>query len=236
MKNNRIIKSIRFYGWISWKDPLYIATKDTIYIWDRIARKLNELDYTYWEYNHLYINPINNLENGILVDWKTYDFPEYKGIRNFNFWLDVNYFNSLDDISKDEIFISITFDLLKKISTQDNLEKVLAVEKLIKSEWKALKIKYKEKETKKYKIIISYQIWANLSPATLVVDYFDLLQWNLHYTFDLPLKYWEHIYYLVDKIIFDDNHILLKPKQSFVATINNQYYTTPIVIDISKKD
>ena len=128
----------------------------------------------------------------------------------------------------------MTFDVLEKESDEDNLKKVLQVKNEIHIEWKQLKINYKKKITRKYSVSIFYQIWANNTPASLIVEYIDIIHWNLHYTFQLPLQYWEDIYYLIGKILVTNDSIILEPKISFIANINNKKYKTPLILDIKE--
>lgn len=64
-----ILKNIRFYESENQNiegqrmpqelDKLFTPTNDTNYIRQRIARKLNELKYSYGEFDHIYINLTN---------------------------------------------------------------------------------------------------------------------------------------------------------------------------------
>ncbi|KGQ70020.1 hypothetical protein LVJ83_06100 [Uruburuella testudinis] len=63
---NRILKDIRYYESTHQNiegqslpnnlGKLFVPTGDTPYIGQRIARKLNELKYSYGEFDHIYIN------------------------------------------------------------------------------------------------------------------------------------------------------------------------------------
>ncbi|QIH37299.1 hypothetical protein G7A72_00025 [Flavobacterium sp. Sr18] len=73
----RVIKDIRFYK-IKQKDftgdfngiigNVYHITEDTNSIGQRIARKLNELQFISGEFDHIYINFTGNIKHGKLVE------------------------------------------------------------------------------------------------------------------------------------------------------------------------
>lgn len=73
----RVIKDIRFYK-IKQKDftgdfngiigNVYHITEDTNSIGQRIARKLNELQFISGEFDHIYINFTGNIKHGELVE------------------------------------------------------------------------------------------------------------------------------------------------------------------------
>ena len=134
----RILKDIRFYesqyeNIDGQRMPqelgkIFIPTKDTNYIEKRIARKLNELKYTYGEFDHIYINLTTVInEDGIVVSNRNID----KRIKYIDFNINSEKVNSLSDKDKNNFIKSTTFKLLKHISTDTNLELVIETESLI---------------------------------------------------------------------------------------------------------
>lgn len=92
---DRILKDIRFYesqyenidgqSMPHELGEIIFPTNDTIYIGKRIARKLNELKYTYGEFDHIYINFTKVLnEDTIVVSNRNID----KRIKYIDFGID----------------------------------------------------------------------------------------------------------------------------------------------------
>lgn len=239
---DRILKDIRFYesekqniegqSMPSELGKLFIPTKDTNYIGQRIARKLNELRYFYGEFDHIYINLTTFLkENEVLVSNRNID----KRIKYLDFGIRPENLQSLSDNEKNSFIKATTFRLLKQISTHRNLELVKQTEKLIAEFDTKIKINYKTKETGNFKVDISYQINPIDSSTRAIVEYLDKKD-DLKYEGHIPLKFYEDIYSLVDTITLKDNFLVFNPKKSFRANLYNNRYETPIKLNIANLD
>jgi hypothetical protein len=236
---DRILKDIRFYE--SEKQniagqslpnelgEIFIRTKDTNYIGQRIARKLNELKFTYGEFDHIYINLTTFLKEGeIIVSNRNID----KRIKYIDFGISSENLNSLSDSEKNNFIKSVTFKVLKQISSGSNLEVVNQTEKLIAEFDTEIKIHFKSKETTSFKIDIYYQIETVSGGTKAVIEYKDKKN-NICSSVNYKLQFYEDIYTLVDTIGLTDNKIILKPKKSFTANISNERYETPITLKIT---
>ncbi len=236
---DRILKDIRFYE--SEKQniagqslpnelgEIFICTKDTNYIGQRIARKLNELKFTYGEFDHIYINLTTFLKEGeIIVSNRNID----KRIKYIDFGISSENLNSLSDSEKNNFIKSVTFKVLKQISSGSNLEVVNQTEKLIAEFDTEIKIHFKSKETTSFKIDIYYQIETVSGGTKAVIEYKDKKN-NICSSVNYKLQFYEDIYTLVDTIGLTDNKIILKPKKSFTANISNERYETPITLKIT---
>ncbi|MFB3386733.1 hypothetical protein [Flavobacterium sp. LAR06] len=235
---DRILKDIRFYE--SDKQniegqsipqelgKLFIPTKDTNFIGQRIARKLNELKFSYGEFDHIYINLTTVLkENEIILSNRNID----KRIKYLDFGINSENLQSLSDSKKNSFIKSITFQALRKISNDLNLVLVNQTEKLISEFDTEIKIHFKSKETNSFKIDIYYQIEAENVGTTAVIEYKDKKN-NFCSSLNYKLQFYEDIYTLIDVISFVDNTITLKPKKSFIADIHNERYKTPIKLEL----
>ena len=231
---DRILKDIRFYESeyenIDGKSmphelgKLFIPTADTNYIGKRIARKLNELKYTYGEFDHIYINLSTAInENNLVVSNRNID----KRIKYPDIGINSEKINSLSDSDKNNFIKSTTFKLLRHISTDTNLELVNKTERLISEFETEIKIHFKTKETSSYKIDIYYQIAAISGGTQAFIEYKNKKS-NACSFGNYKLHFYEDIYTLVDTISLDDDRIILKPKKSFIAGIQNERYKTPI--------
>lgn len=236
--SDRILKDIRFYesekqnieGQSIPRDlgKLFIPTKDTNFIGQRIARKLNELKFSYGEFDHIYINLTNVLkENEIVVSNRNVD----KRIKYLDFGINPENLQSLSDSEKNDFIKSITFRLLRKISNDLNLELVKQTEELIAELDSAIKIHYKSKETNSFKIDIYYQIETENLGTVAVIEYKDKKN-NLCSSLKYKLRFFEDIYALIDVISFTNEVITLKPKKSFRADLYSERYETPIKLEL----
>lgn len=236
----RILKDIRFYE--SEKQniegqsmpqelgKLFIPTKDTNYIGKRIARKLNELNYTFGEFDHIYINLTTFIiENEILISSRNID----KRIKYIDFGINTKNLNSFSDKEKNNFIKSATFKILTAISFDTNLELVNQTEKLLTEFDTEIKIHFKTKETSAYKISIYYQIESLNGGTKAIIEYQDKKN-NTFSLGDYKLQFYEDIYTLVDTINLTDDKIILKPKKSFSAEIQNEKYKTPIEIKLNE--
>ena len=236
---DRILKDIRFYE--SEKQniegqslphelgTLFIPTKDTNYIGQRIARKLNELKFTYGEFDHIYINLTTFLkENEIVISNRNID----KRIKYIDFGIDFENINSISDSEKNSFIKYATFKVLRQISTDKNLELVNQTEKLISEFDTEIKIHFKSKETNSFKIDIYYQIEAFNSGTKAIIEYKDKKN-NFCHSIAYKLEFYEDIYSLVDTINLTNEAIILKPKKTFRADIYNKRYKTPIILKLT---
>lgn len=236
---DRILKDIRFYesenenvaGQSMPNDlgKLFAPTKDLNFIGQRIARKLNELKYSYGEFDHIYINLTTFLnENEIVISNRYVD----RRIKYLDFGINPKKLNTLSDIEKNSFIKSTTFKLLRQISTDENLELVNQTEKLISQFDTEIKIHYKSKETNSYKIDIYYQIGAKKGGTKAVIEFMDKKS-NSYSFYNYKLIFYEDIYSLIDTINLSAETITLKPKKSFTADIYNERYKTPITLKLT---
>lgn len=237
---DRILKDIRFYESENHNiegqsmpqelGKLFKPTKDTNYIGQRIARKLNELKYSYGEFDHIYINLTTYVnENEIVISNRNID----KRIKYVDFGINSEKLNTLSDNEKNSFLKTITFKVLTEISQDRNLELVKQTEKLLSEFDTEIKIHYKSKETSSYKIDVYYQIEA-LNGGTKAIIEFNNKKTNICSVGNYKLQFYEDIYTLVDTINLTDDRIILKPKKSFIADIHNERYKTPIELKLTE--
>jgi len=236
---DRIIKDIRYYEsdsvdklYPGYLGKLFHPTADTNYIGQRIARKLNELNFSYGEIDHIYINLTTALnENDLLISKRNID----KRIKYVDYGLLAKEYNALTDNDKNDLLKSITFRVLKYISASENLmlKRVEEVETIMNKADTEVRINYKTKETNIYKINIDYQINPISASTRAIVEYVDKKDNSKREGF-IPLYVYEDIYYLIDTITFKDDVLTLSPKKSYTADLSNNRYSTPIKLKISE--
>ena len=238
----RILKDIRFYESEKQNTEeqsmphelgvVFIPTKDTHYIGQRIARKLNELKFIYEQFDHIYINLTSFLkENEIVVSNRNID----ERIKYIDFGINSKNLNSLSDVEKNNFIKSATFEALRQICNDENLELLTQTEKLISEFDTEIKIHFKSKETNSFKIDIYYQIESINGGTKAIIEYKDKKN-NFCSSKNYKLRFYEDIYTLVDKISVTDDTVILKPKKSVIADIQNGRYNTPITLKLIEFD
>lgn len=245
--DNRVLKDIRYFE----KKPddyhdkfdgmignIYHNSPDTKYIGQRIARKLNEFGFVSGEYDHIYINLSQKLndneinESSIFLD---------KQIKYYDYGIKASVFNNLTDSEKDAKIKDITFKVLNWIYKNDDLKIQLIknVMDLADKYDKCLLIKYITKETNQYRIDLSFQIRPNDDKSKLITEYTNKKENKTKQTITDILDY-EDLYSLVDKVVIKDGLIIFQPKKSYHAELiagkyKNQSWNIEIKNMINKK-
>ncbi|MDO5639077.1 MAG: hypothetical protein Q4G28_04340 [Neisseria sp.] len=235
----RVLKDIRFYesdkpnidgqslpGELG---KLFVPTKDTHYIGQRIARKLNELGFCYGGFDHIYINLTTVLaEHEIVISDRDVD----KRIKYLDVGIHPERLNRLTDSEKDEFTVTTVFTLLEHISTGSHLERVRQAEALVAEFGAEIKIHFKAKETKAYRIDIDYQIESPAHGTNAIIVFTDK-QTDDRRFIRYKLRFYDDLYTLINTVALKDGAIICQPKTSFSAGLNNRCYQTPIVLKLS---
>lgn len=241
---DRIIKDIRYYeSNVENVDgnsmphnlgQIFQPTTDTNYIGQRIARKLHEFEFSYGEFDHIYINLTTYFKDDYFkISNRNID----KRIKYIDYGLSPKKYNSFNDTGKNHYLQFLTFKILKDISSTDslNIKRVEQTEFLINKFSSEIEINYKTKETRNYKVDISYQINPTGFSTRAIIKYLDKKN-NAKYQTFLPLRFYEDIYLLIDVITLKDEVLTLNPKKSFHADLSNKRYNTPIKFKITELD
>ncbi|MDK8179974.1 hypothetical protein [Paenibacillus sp. UMB4589-SE434] len=221
MKNKTIL-DIRYFGVENYHF-------DISYIGDRYARKLREFDFKTREYDHIYINFNDSLQDGHIEispqdDWRIY----------VNIGVSVIKFNILNPDEKFIFIIELTTEALRALCERDGLdfEVVQRVKNLMLQYNTELEIVHKEKETAKYKVVISYQIRPLNKASISFVEYTDKITGVSKKKILTKLKTYTNIYFLVSTISVTKDAVTLKPRNSSTTQVHLRSYRTPIQIPI----
>lgn len=236
---NRILKDIRLYeSEVENKagNPLpsviggvFKVDKTINFIACRIARKLNELSYSYGEFDHVYINFTSFLkENELYLSHRNID----KTIKYIDYGVNPKKFNILTIDAKKAFIQEKIFEIFRAISAKEYLALIEETEQQLSKYGSHLKIHYKTKETKSYCITIFYQINPNDNSSKGIVEYLDKKTARKS-EIAFPLSFYEDIYQLIDTISVKNGEITLKPKKSFRAAMYNARYKTPLEFNIT---
>jgi len=209
---------------------VYKSSFDLRWIGQRIARKLNELEFITGDFDHIYIFLTSSLDNEVIAER---DFKYDKQVRCFDFGQNRIDFNNMTDNDREKRITEITFKVLRWKFGHDQNDKALidTVENLIKRDGREIIINFKDKETKDYKLNIGFQIAPIDNMSNIVIDYLSKKD-NRKLRTTIDLNHYEDIYYLVDKISTDGHQITLQPKKTLRAEVVTEKYSTPLTIDL----
>ena len=240
--DSRVIKDIRFFEikpddyqgkFDGMLGNVIHNSPDTMYIGQRIARKLNEFGFISGEFDHIYINLSNKLDENKIIES---DVFLDKRIKYFDYGLSNSVFNKLTDLEKDKVIKEITFKVLRWIYRADDLklELISKVQNLIDKYEKCLMIKFKTKETRQYRIDLNLQIRPVDNKSKLIIEYTDKKENNTRQGI-LDILDYEDLYSLVDKVNLKDGFIVFQPKKSYHAElVAGKYKNPPLSIGIKK--
>lgn len=239
---DRIIREIRFYelrpenysgqfdGTLGY---VYKNTPDIKHIGQRIARKLNELNFASGIFDHVYLYLSPTLDEN---EMKIQETEMDERLKSVHYGVKPSVFNSLSDSDKDLWAKEAVFKVLYLLFSTDNskAKTISIVKTLINKYNQEIEIFYKAKETNTYKVDLNYQIKPNGNPSRLLVTFTDKKE-NTKRHGSINLNSHEDIYSLVDTIVVKDNTIILNPKKSNIADILGQkYYKTPLTLDLAE--
>ncbi len=177
----RIIRDIRFYElrpenyngtFDGTFGHVYKNTPDTKYIGQRIARKLNELNFVSGIFDHVYVYLSPTLpDDKMKIQETEFDVR----LMSVQYGITPSVFNSLSEIEKEKWVEETIFKVLYMLFQSDSTKvKIISeVETSIEKYKHAIKIFYKTKETNTYKIDLNYQIKPNGNSSRILVSYFD---------------------------------------------------------------
>ncbi len=236
---DRILKDIRIYesnvnnvtgnSHPSDLGNIFKSTENTNFIAKRIARKLNELKYSLGEPDHIYINLSTFLnENTIEVSNRETE----KWMKYIDFGVSPEYFNSLKNEEKDDFIEKTILKIFQFISNEQNLKLVTQTATELSKFGRKIKIHYKTKETKSYRIDIYYQIAPLNKISNAIIEYHNKKN-NTSKIKTFELRLYDDIYSLIGNVVVKGNKITLKPKKSYSAELVTKNYETPIEFDLS---
>lgn len=211
---------------------VFIQTPDTKFIGQRIARKLNELGFVSGRFDHIYIRFNTELNDGDILSSDNYGDDR---IASYDYGISRQEFNDLPRSEKDSRTIEITFEVLRSIfkNEEEKLDQLRTVHSLILEQGRDIRIHYKTKETKDYKVDILYQIMSTTGTSLMLVEHLNKLT-NQSSQFSFNLNFHEDIYSLVKSILVKKDTIIFTPFDTNYAKMALANYKTPLTIELYK--
>lgn len=194
----------------------------------RIARKLNEMQFSLGEADHLYINFTNY---GDINEFQISDRKPTSRIQYVDACIDFENFNQQSVEMQENDLVTYIFKALRLVTPENQHLTLSSCETIIKAQGKNTMIHYKTKEINTYKVDITYQIAPDDKTKLMLVKYTNKITNEQQY-FQFPVRFYDDIYALVDTIKANKKQLEIFPKKSFRAELYNGYYKTPIVFNL----
>lgn len=243
---DKIIADIRYYGSktenISGKPPpssipilLELPFPKELHMWGgRIAVKLREKKLIIGSFDHVYVNYTTVLAPDTiqLSSRKTEHWHKY-----IDYGIDLKTVKNYGPEELEKYVINSTFNILKFLCRKDP-EKHKIIEEVAQEISKngiEVEIEHKSKETNSYKVSVSYNIAPDFGESLGFIYYIDKKSGKSFKEAFLKLQSYNDIFPLVDSISVKEGTIILKPRNSFKASLYTKRYKVPIEIDIESK-
>jgi hypothetical protein len=227
----KLINDIRIHQPHSTIKKIYDFPKGYQVIGTRFVSKLRELRFQLQGNNrfNIFLNP--NLSEGeiLFADENKWN-PVGKGFQDVDVGVNPSKFNLLNYNEKNKFLIGMIVDVLKEVNKKYKLDlnTIKQVGELIFRFGEKLELTYKTKETKKYKVIISYQV-ALPSTGRAFIEYIDKKD-NKSEKMAIPVKLYEDIFFLAGSLKVKGSTITLKSRGSLKSQAYIKRYNLPMKI------
>jgi len=199
---------------------------------ERIARKLNEANYTISGFEQINIIFNSNKTPGLMTIMQDNTDTSAKSIE---IGLSVDSINKLSEKELEMMISNFTFQALELISKTNkaNLRILSSVNEYIQKFGDNSEIFIKKKESDRYLVELSYKVSPHGGNSLLLIKVFDK-ELNKSYRGDvLEIIAVEDVKYLINELSIFNEEIIIKPKQSNTAHLA-KLYKMPIIVDITK--
>ncbi|SCW71544.1 SAM-dependent RNA methyltransferase [Paenibacillus tianmuensis] len=214
----------------SYIGTLYVTDKLIHSISDRYARKLNELGFITGDYDHVYIAITPFLDEGCIMES---ELRPKKWMKMFYIGYPPAAFNQQSEDEKEHCITKLITKILKNIAKDaEQSQLVENVQHLLLRDQSELEIIHLTKETKTYKVTVSYQIRPLRKASKAIIEYWDKSANVKRKCAFQDLKIYSDIFYLVSSITVAEGVIMLKPRTSAAAQQHIRSYAAPITITI----
>jgi len=200
-------------------------------IGSRVARKLRELNFTLIGFDHVYVNFTNNVKEGYVGNSLKPSTESW--FKYFDVGIEKNKVKSLTGTELLCLIEEYTFKVLDRICPDDQRQILEETKSMVSEQKTELEILHKFKETKSYKVRLTYQIRPKGSKTSKAKIYYLDKKTGDKFTSEIELEHYQDIFFLASNITVQKGNINLKPRASFRAEIYNQSYQVPISIEIA---
>ena len=207
---------------------IYSNSFDSKNIGYRIAKKLDENNFNFENFDHLYIYLNSELNKDQIIETEIYKLGWNKDVY---FGLDYLEFNNLSEENQNIKIEEIIFKILKFLCKNEyqKIEIIEKVEKIIKSQKTETELLIKERSFKDFLIQITFKINPKGKSSQLIIRGIQN-QENICEK-SLNLFHHEDAFYIVDKIKYVNNKIIIEPKTNLKSLIVTEKYDKTIIVE-----
>lgn len=210
---------------------LYLVTKDMYAIGERFARKLRELDFVAGEADHIYVVMTPLLEE---KEVRLSDRQVEKRIKLVYVGVVPEWFNKQADEEKEQTILELVNCVLESIAIDtEQKQRVQEVYALMQQRGSELEIIHLIKETRSYRVTLSYQIKPLGRKSAAIAEYVDLKEQTRRKGVFLELDHYEDIFLLASSLAVKNGRLELKPRTSRVASYRSPSYSTPVSFPVA---
>lgn len=200
----------------------------------RISQLVESQGLSLGSFDHLYVNFTSALEieeiqfsERTIEDWMRY----------IDFGVCFDSLKALDEHELERFLINSTFKLLSFLCYGDKnkLEIIENAKEAVEEFGSEVELPVKLKETKSYKVSITYKLFPNNEGSYGILKYENLKSGESFKEKFIELKGPDDIFPLVGSIAIKDRKIIIKPRASFRAGLYTKSYSVPLEIDIGEK-
>ena len=206
---------------------VYNDSIDSKNIGIRIAKKLNEHHFTFDDFDHLYVFLNPKISENKIIETEIYDLGWNKDIY---YGLDNVKFNDLNETQRNLKLEEIAFEILLELVSNDieKLKIINLVQKEIAVNQTNTEILLREKTFKNISINLSFKIDPNGKKSVMIIRGSN--NGSIICTKIVELFHHEDVYYIVDKIKYDGNKIIIVSKKNIKSEIVTGKYQSPIIV------
>ena len=200
----------------------------------RISRLVGSEGLSLGSFDHLYVNLTSGLQ---LEEIEFSERAPANWMRYIDYGVSFEALRDLEEIELERFVIETTFKLLAFLcdGDQDKRHIVETAKVAIEEFGSEIELPVKLKETKSYRVSITYKLRPNNRGSYGIVNYEDLKSGDSFKQKFVELKSPDDIFPLVGSIAVKAGQILIKPLTSFRAELYTNSYSFPLVIDIAEK-
>ncbi|WPK13580.1 hypothetical protein R6U77_07905 [Lysinibacillus louembei] len=211
---------------------IYAIEKEVHLICTRFARKLREQNFITGEFDHVYIVMTPLLGEQVVREAER---QIDKRVKCYYVGVAIDSFNYKSVKEKEVYILELVAKVLLEIAhNAEQADLVISTHQLLLQLGSEVEITHLTKETKKYKIMITYQIHPNNAKSKAIIEYHDLQQAVKRKKAFLELNMYEDIYFLASTVMLQKDMICIKPKTSETARYHTKDYVTPINLAIEE--
>ncbi|OWA37674.1 hypothetical protein B9G55_06405 [Saccharibacillus sp. O16] len=208
----------------------YKTTIRTADLGTRMARVLRSRGYRTGEFDHLHVVLTPELDEGVVQGPQSTPMRQMK---RYTVGFPTVPFNERSPVQQELDLLSLLADVLKKIALNDEQRHIVEDAcQLLLEQGSEVEIDHLSKETRQYRVSVSYQIRPLGRKSTAILTYIDRLKDVTRKQIFQELNRYDDIYFLVASIAVKEGQIIIRPRTSELAAVHTRSYRTPIEIAI----